>query len=469
MPASADRTARATVTGSTANEHRRRAHATARTHAAQASQANQAPFTAADDGHGAVTQRDALRLQLLIGNAAVTELLQRNGSIAPVTAAAPPKPGAVQGYEVVLTSDPTYTTDPYRKWFSDQVQAKITSWGLAFNPGGVRLATKGTATVMALGWDSSWGAKPTADIDLRMRPIDASAACTAVRALPGWGAVTAEDQTVIDHLLRGQINDLSAAARDNLRAEWVKVTAMKPAEQGKALTALITSKAAKPDVGSEKVAVTPAALALTGPSEKKKYQFRGKKADANSWTASYDDSTTFEVVEPKAYKAGLHNHTAQQAADSARYLPSKNRALIKKIMLNPVTNPDDPFWAKKYKRKNFHSYMTAGGDGIVTIYPDKSTATLPASDDMRGAMIHESGHTWAAKTFGNDQTKGKWKEWRKAMKADRTSVSGYAMSSISEDVAETVQVYHSTNGTPRFAEYRSIAPNRFAMLDKELK
>lgn len=446
------------------HDSRRLAPATTRSHAAERVLPDQALLRAAGEDHwGVIGERGNPRLQRLIGNAAMTMLVQRDGS------GSATKPAALQGYEVVLTTDPTYASAAYRKWFSDQVQAKITSWGLAFNPGGVRLATKGTTTVMALGWDSSWGAKPTADIDLGLRPIDARAAYTAVHALPGWGSVKAEDQSILNHLVRGQTNDLSAAARDNLRADWGKLTAMKPAQQAKALTAIITSKAAKPDVGGERVAITPATLVLTGPSEKKKYQFRGKKADAKSWTASYDDGTTIEVVEPKAYKAGLHNHTAQQAADSARYLPAKNRALIKKVMLNPITNPDDPFWAKTYKRKNFHSYMTAGGDGIVTIYPDKTTSTLPSDDSMRGAMIHESGHTWAAKTFGNDQSKGKWKEWRKAMKDDRASVSGYAMSSISEDVAETVQIYHSTKGTPRFAEYQSIVPNRFAMLDKELK
>jgi hypothetical protein len=48
-------------------------------------------------------------------------------------------------------------------------------------------------------------------------------------------------------------------------------------------------------------------------------------------------------------------------------------------------------------------------------------------------------------------------------------VSTYATASIAEDVAETIQVYVSTKGSPRFEEYRQIVPNRFKILDVEYK
>jgi hypothetical protein len=35
--------------------------------------------------------------------------------------------------------------------------------------------------------------------------------------------------------------------------------------------------------------------------------------------------------------------------------------------------------------------------------------------------------------------------------------------------AGTIQVYVSTQGSPRFSEYRAIVPNRFGMLDTEYK
>ena len=54
-----------------------------------------------------------------------------------------------------------------------------------------------------------------------------------------------------------------------------------------------------------------------------------------------------------------------------------------------------------------------------------------------------------------------------AKPGDKIAVSGYAMTTIFEDLAETIRVYVSTKGTPRFAEYEAIVPNRFEMLKKE--
>ena len=110
--------------------------------------------------------------------------------------------------------------------------------------------------------------------------------------------------------------------------------------------------------------------------------------------------------------------------------------------------------------------MTAGAAGVVTIYPNKSKP-VPDAQGMRSSMVHETGHTWSYKTWGTDKTKGKWVDWQEAMDKDKATVSGYAMASIAEDVAETVQIYGSTKGSPQFAEYRRIVPNRFGMLDTE--
>jgi hypothetical protein len=111
--------------------------------------------------------------------------------------------------------------------------------------------------------------------------------------------------------------------------------------------------------------------------------------------------------------------------------------------------------------------MTAGAAGVVTIYPDKETNALPSAGGQRSTMTHETGHTWSYKTWGEDTTKGKWVDWKKAMGDDKTSVSGYAMSAIAEDVAETIRVYVSSKDTPRYAEYQKIVPHRFEILKKE--
>jgi hypothetical protein len=157
----------------------------------------------------------------------------------------------------------------------------------------------------------------------------------------------------------------------------------------------------------------------------------------------------------------------REAADSASFLPKSARSVITKVVLNPSVNPDDAHWAVEYNRPDFHSYMTAGADGVVDIYADKTANALPGDTGMRNAMTHETGHAWSYKKWGNDTTKGKWVDWQKAMDADKVSVSGYATSAIAEDIAETVRVYVATRGSPRFEEYRKIVPNRFAMLKTE--
>lgn len=111
--------------------------------------------------------------------------------------------------------------------------------------------------------------------------------------------------------------------------------------------------------------------------------------------------------------------------------------------------------------------MTGGVEGVVTIYPDKETNALPSVVGQRSAIVHETGHTWSYKTWGQDTTKGKWVDWKKAMDDDKTSVSGYAMSAIAEDVAETIRAYVSNKDTPPFAEYQKIVPHRFEILKEE--
>jgi WXG100 family type VII secretion target len=224
-----------------------------------------------------------------------------------------------------------------------------------------------------------------------------------------------------------------------------------------------------PEVVDEKVNTPRTKFTIEGPKEQKNYAFRGKTADANVYTVTYDDGTKLTIVAPKDATAGLHNHTVNQAAEAAAHLPTANRKAINTIMLNAVTNPDDPSWAVKYKDPNFHSYMTAGKEGVVTIYPDKTAKSLPNENYMRGTMIHETGHTWSYKTWGDDKTKGEWANWQKAMTADKGAVSKYANNDIAEDVAETIQAYVSTKGTPKFDEYRKLYPNRWKMLDEQFK
>ncbi len=374
----------------------------------------------------------------------------------------------------VLSRDPAYTTDAFLPWFRDQVKTKITAWGLVFAPAAVTLKTVkldgASVKAVVLDWDAAWGALPmTRDFPLTMSPVDARAAITAVKALKGWSKVAADEQGIITNVLGAEENQLSSSTRDHLRPTFLALKGKTDDEQATALKGVLQTKTAAPGWAAEHMDAAIATVALTGPTAKKDYDFRGKKADGEEWIAAFSDGVSVNIVAPKAPTPGHHNHSVQDVANAARFLPKAARSLITLIMLNPIVNPEDAHWAVEYHKPDFHSYMTAGVAGVVTIYPDKATNPLPNDDGRRSAMVHETAHTWSYKTWGEDTAKGKWLDWKTAMTADKVAVSGYATSAIAEDVAETVRVYASTKGTTRFAEYDKIVPKRFAILKTEYK
>ena len=443
-------------------------------------------------GTGLPSPTEVVRLQGQFGNQAVMRLLrapappavaagghlptgvaQRNhhlladGTAAPVEAAKEPAAD-----EVVLSSAAAYATVGFVPWFQGKIKDTATAWGLAFTPANVsckKVLLDGTATeAIVLKWDTAWGSRPKNNpTTFTFEPVDARMAVSGAHAVPGWAKVPGADQIIIDNLLGGETNQWSKAARTHLRAQMADLKTKSAAEQGKALRAMITDAAAEPGVVAEPVSTTSVEHTLEGPTEIAEYEFRGVKAAAESYVAKFKDGVNVTIVAPKALVAGFHNHTVQKTAESAGYLPKAARKLITTVMLNAVTNPDDPHWSVEYKTPDFHSYMTAGVAGIVTIYPDKIANALPDDNYRHGTMVHETGHTWSYKTWGTDTAKGKWVDWKAAMDKDKTAVSGYARNSISEDVAETIQVYVTTKGAPRHEEYKAMVPARFAILAAE--
>ena len=402
-------------------------------------------------------------------------VVQRDGEDPTAQAPARTDPDPLTGADSILSRDPTDTSEDALTRFRSEIQAKVQPWGLPFDPAAVRVVgetvDEATTPVVALRWSDTWGARPTTPstswVFSSMAPIEARVAVTAVQALAGWGALAAGDRSILQNMLGGETNQLSQTARDHLRGQFAGLGAQPGAQQATTLAGLVSAEGAIPALVTEQVATAPVAYDLQGPTEQPGYAFHGTAADAEVWTARYTDSVQFQIAAPKAPQAGFHYHTVQQAAESAGYLPKPTRSVITTVLLNPVVNPDDAYWAVEYNDPDFHSYMTAGADGVVTIYPD--TSSLPDDNYMRGTMIHETGHTWSYRTWGEDTTQGKWVDWQTAMTNDKVAVSGYAHASIAEDVAETITVYVSTQGTPQFDEYCSIVPHRFAMLDQEYR
>ena len=289
-------------------------------------------------------------------------------------------------------------------------------------------------------------------------------AVTALHATGGWPKLAADVQSALDRLIGAGATDLSTMARKQFWALLPELAVEVDVDQATTLTGLLS---VRPDVVAEHVASAVVGYQVADPVVKKDYAFRGRTADAESRLIAYDDGPTVELVSPKAPTPGLHNHTIQETEQASSHVPKAARALMKTILLNVNTNPDDPYWAVQYKDDAFHSYMTAGAEGIVTIYPDKTEKPVMTEDYEAGSMVHETGHTWSYQKWGQDTTKGGWVEWQKAMDADKLSVSDYATKAIAEDVAETIQIYGTLKGTPRFDAYRKMVPNRFKILDAQ--
>lgn len=204
------------------------------------------------------------------------------------------------------------------------------------------------------------------------------------------------------------------------------------------------------------------AYTVSAPQEVKSHPFRSGAADALRYDIKVGDRT-IPVFVPKTDAGKNGNlHSIDEVAKGLAALPEQNRNLVKSVQINPDRNPDDTYWEKQYNTPGFRSYMTAGADGQVDIYP---TTTKIAQEYVDKSMIHETGHIWSGQNWGNDNDK-RWDDWNKAIKSDPGIASKYAKSSSSEDFSEALVIYQLVRGTPAEAGYRLQMPERFKILDK---
>lgn len=385
----------------------------------------------------------------------------------------PNAPPLVTPGETVLTREGKWMSADQLEVIRAGARKRIQPWGLGFDAAVFRLATEfpgRPSAVVVMRWDTSWGPTPSSPLPepLSLAPLEASVACKAVHGMAGWPEVSGADQAILEPLLSGPTNAVSDATRKNLRGRFAGLSKKDAKSQAKALSGLIGASAALPDVVDERVDTTPVTYKCGAMRTEAKFAFDGIEAAAEITPVSFSDGTSTEIVAPAALKKGYHQHTVEEAAEAAAYLPEASRKALTQIVLNPITNPEDPAWAVEYKTPSFHSYMAAGAAGVVTIYPDKKKEQ-PGANYRRGTMIHETGHSWSYQTWGEDETAGGWLRWKAAMDKDRVSVSGYAQNAIAEDVAETIQVYGSTKGSPKYEEYKKLVPTRLGILEKEMK
>ncbi len=195
------------------------------------------------------------------------------------------------------------------------------------------------------------------------------------------------------------------------------------------------------------------------------FEFHGATARAEVFDVVVEGQTITVAAPADGHFTPPVQHSFDDVVRTLAALPEASRKQITSVHLNPVANPDDAFWAQTYGIPEAVSYMTCGAEGGVTIYP--ANAAQPA-ETMAVSMIHETGHAWSMKAWGDAGTGPGWDAWSKAIETDVVRVSTYGNSSLLEDAAETTALYLWAKGTPHFDEYRALYPARFAILDREL-
>lgn len=189
------------------------------------------------------------------------------------------------------------------------------------------------------------------------------------------------------------------------------------------------------------------------------YEFSSGPAPALRHQLRIDDRT-IEIVVPVQRHARAH--TAAEIADAVASLNPYSRATLRSITQNPGSNPHDRIWAQRFNDAGFYSYMSVL-DGAVNIYPKRSAKATQGH--LETALTHETGHTIGDHLLGPRLSGPVGQKWIAAMRADRTAVSGYASSALTEDFPETLAVYFRVKGTPVEAQARARTPARFALLE----
>jgi hypothetical protein len=356
--------------------------------------------------------------------------------------------------------------------YQSNLTAACNRWNYNFEPSYLRMQTDQSSNesteVLVLYWQTEWGDfPPSNDVGKNGNQLDGCLARESIQFCPGWKLVGGDLKPRLKVILSEANNPISIAARDQLYSFLGESSfnGLSPEDQSVELASLLEDAAVLPQVFSS-VATAPDArpYVMTGPTVEKGHQFRGIKADSDTYQCQVS-SFNIPIYSPHAPDPSQgHLHTADQACHALATLPDESLSVVKTITLNPQQNPDDAYWATKYNNPNFRSYMTAGAGGDITIYPSSGT---PSQAQMDTSTIHETGHTWSKKEWGDDYASKAWAPWIAAIAADKTYPSSYAKNSPGEDVSETLMMYVTSQGTPLYEEYKRIYPNRFRILESE--
>jgi len=298
----------------------------------------------------------------------------------------------------------------------------------------------------------------------------------AMKATKGYGALSDAEKARLDTLIGGGTS-LAVHAHGHMKALLDKAGTDKDAAKtfqdffkGKSWLNYDTRLP-----GEKRLAAAP--YSCSAPTDVAAHPYRSGAADAkktvvtitSTWPNGGTTIHTIPIFEPKTFAPPKPGRVLPSVADMAKLLaeiPVQSRAAITRVDLHPKANPDDAHWKAdpNYNPSgaDFVSQMTCGSDGIVDVFPHTANTNLI---ELETTLIHETGHAISNKAWGDDTTKAKWDDWRKARTADGISVSTYGDSSDAEDFAESWMLFSTAYGTPLEAEVRTLIPNRVKLMD----
>jgi peptidoglycan hydrolase-like protein with peptidoglycan-binding domain len=292
---------------------------------------------------------------------------------------------------------------------------------------------------------------------------DASArrALSDLTTSPGFGGLSQQEQSRTLDLVGGTNRTISAPARD-AAANMVRSDAFKRTDAAAQTSMLRDFNARQPGLAStvtgppitNRAPYTISAPNLNVPNGKEYMVNVGGRDIPVTMPANDDSSGRLPTID--------------QVAKGLAGLPQKNLEQVKRVVVDSSPNPADSYWQRTFGDPTHVSYMTAGANGTVDVYPS------PQGRDQNGfdyALAHETGHIASERAFGRydpgDPSRSpSWDAWRGAMSRDGYSPSRYAKNTPAEDFAESAALYRASKGdATSAAELRKIFPERFKMLD----
>jgi hypothetical protein len=300
----------------------------------------------------------------------------------------------------------------------------------------------------------------------RLEP-DHEQTLTDLASTKGFAALSAPEQDRLFQYASGT-NPLSRHVQVGL-GEMLLEKGFKNANaagQADQLRAFLRDQPSVPEVSSALESNFPARpYTFTGPVEAPGHAFPAGNADALRYEVEIDGQRIPVFISKDQDPSRGDYHSIDEVARGLASLPPASRALVQQVNVNGQRSPNDAYWEQVYGEPGFRSYMTAGADGIVDIYPSAGKAS---QEEMNSSLIHETGHVLSNRNWGSSTDDPRWDAYKAAIASDGFVPSNYARNAPTEDFAETLVLYSMVRGTPQEAELRALMPNRFRLIDELL-